>query len=84
MDASDETGSQSPFSAGATPDDLGLKNHSLSPISFFNFFSISLFCKNLSFLELGLEEDLEGHNVLALLLPGKIHIPKFTFSKRTP
>ena len=36
--------------------------------------------KHLGFLELGLEEDFESHNVLALLLTGKIHIPKFTFS----
>ena len=35
---------------------------------------------HLSLLQLGLEEDLEGHNVLALFLPGQIHVPEFTLS----
>ena len=39
---------------------------------------------HLSLLQLGLEEDLEGHNVLAFLFSGQVHVPKFPFSQRTP
>ena len=39
---------------------------------------------HLSLLQLGLEEDLKGHNVLAFLLSGEVHVPKLPFSQRTP
>jgi len=38
---------------------------------------------HLSLLELGLEEDLQGHNVLTGLLPGEVDVTKFTLSQRT-
>ena len=79
MDASDGTGSLSPFSAGVPPDNLNLKICTSIPLVFANFVS-KILHKHLSFLKLGLEEDFKSHNVLAFLLPGKIHIPKFTFS----
>ena len=83
MDVSDETGFLSPFSAGVPPDNLNFKICTFTNLIFSNLVS-SILHKHLSFLKLGLEEDFKSHNVLALLLPGKIHIPKFTFSKRTP
>ena len=77
MGASDGTESRSPFSAGAPPDNLSLASPTFSNLVFLQKFLSIL---HLSLLELGLEEDLEGYNVLALFLPGQIHIPKFTLS----
>jgi hypothetical protein len=35
-------------------------------------------------LQLGLEEDLQSHNEVALLEPSQVHIPKFPLAQRTP
>ena len=35
---------------------------------------------HLSFLELRLEEHLQGHDVLACLLPGEVDVTKFTLN----
>lgn len=35
-------------------------------------------------LDLRLEEDLEGHDEMAFLLPSQVHISKFAFAQRTP
>ena len=39
---------------------------------------------HLSLLQLGLEEDLEGHDVLTFLFSSQVHVTKFPFSQRTP